>query len=59
MDNIDKRNAEVNRTVDGDTAEGHARVTLDEAERKAARRADKRTPALDDEAEGHAVLKSR
>lgn len=51
--NIDKKQADVNRTVDGDTAEGHIRVTIDEAERKAAKKADKRVAQLDDVAEGH------
>jgi hypothetical protein len=45
---------EVNRTIDGDTAEGHVkRFLVDEAEGKRAdKKASKRT-SLDDEAEGH------
>ncbi len=47
------KDTEVNRNIDGETAEGHARMQLDEAERRAAKRSEKRAPALDDEAEGH------
>jgi hypothetical protein len=54
--NIYTKQADVNRTVDGDTAEGHVRVTIDEAERKAAKKAAKRPVELDDEAEGHRRL---
>ncbi len=53
MKSIDKKNAEVNRTVDGDTAEGHVRMTMDEAELKTAKKAAKRAVTLDDVAEGH------
>ncbi len=49
-----QKNTDVNRTVDGDTAEGHIRVTIDEAELRAGKRQEKRVPAIDDdEAEGH------
>jgi hypothetical protein len=52
-----QKNTDVNRTVDGDTAEGHARVTIDEAELRTAKKANKRTATIDDaEAEGHRRL---
>jgi hypothetical protein len=48
---------DVNRTIDGDTAEGHKRFLVEDAEdKRAGKRADKRTEKtshLDDEAEGH------
>ena len=47
------KDTEINRRIDGEQAEGHARVRLDEAEVRASKRAEKRAPALDDEAEGH------
>lgn len=45
---------EVNRRIDGETAEGHRRTSLigEDAE---AKKASKRTANLDDEAEGHRV----
>jgi hypothetical protein len=52
-----QKNTDVNRTVDGDTAEGHARVTIEEAEQRTAKKASKKAVALDDaEAEGHRRL---
>ena len=44
---------EVNRNIDGETAEGHARMKLEEAELRASKRTEKRSNTLDDEAEGH------
>lgn len=44
---------EINRHIDGETAEGHARMKLDEAELRTSKRSEKRTADLDDEAEGH------
>jgi hypothetical protein len=53
MSKMQKTN-DVNRTVDGDTAEGHARVTIDEAELRTAKKAEKKVATIDDdEAEGH------
>ena len=48
------KDTEVNRNIDGETAEGHARVRLiEEAELRASKRSKKRSNTLDDEAEGH------
>ncbi|MEN9645297.1 MAG: hypothetical protein RL238_1966 [Actinomycetota bacterium] len=47
------KDTEINRHIDGETAEGHARTRqLDEAELRALKRTEKKAQ-LDDEAEGH------
>jgi hypothetical protein len=48
------QNNEVNRTVDGDTAEGHLRShTIEEADEAGTTTAIRQIHSLDDEAEGH------
>lgn len=48
------KDTEINRRIDGETAEGHVRsLKLEEAEVRASKRQNVRTK-LDDEAEGHA-----
>ena len=51
------KDTEINRRIDGETAEGHARATMDEAELRTAKKAQKKAPALDAEAEGHVRMK--
>jgi hypothetical protein len=53
---ITKRDAEVNRNIDSETAEGHrVKLLLDESEQAALRAKVRPADGLDDEAEGHRV----
>jgi hypothetical protein len=51
---VSTKDNEVNRTIDGETAEGHRVRQFGEAE-DAGKRTAKRQASLDDEAEGHRV----